>query len=187
MKREEEHQITEKIKEGDLLSFRKLVDTYSPNILSVIRGIIDNEEDAREISQDVFVKAYFSIQKFRGDSSLSTWLFRIAYNLSISHLRKRRFTFVSENDYKIPESCLRSEEDDDIDCKESKIRLIESITETLCPEDKFLLNLFYEQDKSIKEISSIMGLTESNVKVKLHRIKKRIAEIAEKKMEVSYG
>ena len=94
---------------------------------------------------------------------------------------------MSENDYKIPESCLRSEEDDDIDCKESKVSLIESITETLCPEDKFLLNLFYEQDKSIKEISSIMGLTESNVKVKLHRIKKRIAEIAEKKMEVSYG
>ena len=187
MRKEEEYQILEKIKGGDDSLFKEFVDLYSPRLLSVIRGVVGQEEDARELTQDVFVKAYFSIHKFRGDSSFSTWLFRIAYNLSISHLRKKRFTFVSVETYKIPEIYITPENDEDREFNENRYRQLEKIIETLGPEDKFLLNLFYEQEKSIKEITTIMGMSESNVKVRLHRIKKKVSEMAEKKMEVSYG
>lgn len=187
MRKEEEYQILEKIKGGDDSLFRELVDLYSPRVISVIRGVVGSEEDARELAQDVFVKAYFSIKKFRGDSAFSTWLFRIAYNISISHLRKKRFNFVNVETFKIPENYLQHDNEEEREFNETRYRMLEKIVDSLVPEDRFLLNLFYEQDKSIKDITIIMGLSESNVKVRLHRVKKRVSELAEKNMEVSYG
>ena len=83
MCREEELKIIEKIKGGESLLYDRLVHEHSPKIMSVIRGVVGNNEDAEEIAQDVFVKAFFSLDKFRGDSSFATWLFRIAYNMEI--------------------------------------------------------------------------------------------------------
>ncbi|HCV14809.1 MAG TPA: hypothetical protein DF637_00525, partial [Rikenellaceae bacterium] len=73
MCREEELKIIEKIKAGDSLLYDRLVLEHSPKIMSVIRGVVGNIEDSEEIAQDVFVKAFFSLDKFRGDSSFATW------------------------------------------------------------------------------------------------------------------
>ena len=78
MKREEELLIIERIKGGETGLYKQLVDFHSPRILSIIRGVVKSREDAEEVAQDVFVKAYFSLSGFRGDCSFSTWLFRIA-------------------------------------------------------------------------------------------------------------
>ena len=82
MKREEELKIIERIKCGETGLFNQLVLGHSPKILSIVRGVVSNREDAEEVAQDVFVKAYFSLPGIRGECLFSTWLFWIAYNMS---------------------------------------------------------------------------------------------------------
>lgn len=186
MKREEEFILIKRIKAGELNLFNTLVETHSPKILSVVRGVVSNREDAEEVAQDVFVKAYFSIKSFRGECSFSTWLFRIAYNMSISKTRlKKREHIPIENTGNIPDESLASAENF-IDTE----RLYRALNKTLSEldvSDRFLIISFYNHEKSIKEISEITGMSESNVKVKLHRIKKRLNLLMGDNMEVCYG
>ncbi|MDP3398307.1 MAG: sigma-70 family RNA polymerase sigma factor [Bacteroidales bacterium] len=187
MCREEELKIIEKIKAGDSLLYDRLVLEHSPKIISVIRGVVGNNEDSEEIAQDVFVKAFFSLDKFRGDSSFATWLFRIAYNMAISKMRKKRYSFVDIENAKLPVFMNDQNDENEAEERERKFIMLEKILKNLETHERFLIMLFYNQDKSIKEISQITGMGEPNVKVTLHRIKKKLAVIADSKMEVSYG
>jgi RNA polymerase sigma-70 factor (ECF subfamily) len=187
MSREEELKIIERIRDGEETLYESLILAHSPKILSVVRSVVGNNEDAEEIAQDVFVKAYFSLDKFRGDSSFSTWLFRIAYNMAISKVRKKRISYLEIDKAGVITSEVFSQDDTEALEKEKRFQILEKLLNTLDAKERFLIILFYNQEKSIKEISAITGMGESNVKVSLHRIKKRLAESAGSKMEVSYG
>jgi len=191
MEREEELILIEKIKSGDDALYKILVDRYSPKILSIVRGVVMSRGDAEEVAQDVFVKAFFSLKKFRGDSSFSTWLYRIAYNMSISKVRKKS-RYVSMGDMGNfaagQELFDGSDSEEENRNQENRFKMLDTIINELDPADRFLLLSFYIHEKSIREISEITGMGESNVKVKLHRIKKRLtALISDKNMEVIYG
>jgi RNA polymerase sigma-70 factor (ECF subfamily) len=185
MSREEELKIIERIKDGDTSLYNQLVSLHSPKILSIVRGVVRNREDAEEVAQDVFVKAYFSLSRFRGESSFSTWIFRIAYNMSISKTRgKRKESVLCDNLGYIPDNSAVDYEE-----KESKERVYKLLYETieyLEPSDRFIILSFYNHDKSIREIATICSMTESNVKVKLHRIKKRLNSLMEGKIDICY-
>lgn len=186
MTREEEKKIVAAILKGESSLYDVVVSNYSAKIFSVVRGVIGNKEDAEEVAQDVFVKAYFSLNKFRGDCSLSTWLFRIAYNMSVSKIRHKKREFISLeviNDRLKDDAGLPGEENN----RENLFKLLETAMNELESTDRFLLLLFYNQEKSIKEISQITGLSDSNIKIKLHRVKKRLKELTDNKMEVCYG
>ena len=191
MEREEELILIEKIKSGDDALYKILVDRYSPKILSIVRGVVRSQGDAEEVAQDVFVKAFFSLKKFRGDSSFSTWLYRIAYNMSISKVRKKsRYVGMGDmgNFATGQELFDGSESEEENRNQENRFKMLDTIINELDPADRFLLLSFYIHEKSIREISEITGMGESNVKVKLHRIKKRLtALINDKNMEVIYG
>jgi len=191
MEREEELILIEKIKSGDDALYKILVDRYSQKILSIVRGVVRSRGDAEEVAQDVFVKAFFSLKKFRGDSSFSTWLYRIAYNMSISKVRKKS-RYVSMGDMGNfaagQELFDGSDSEEENRNQENRFKMLDTIINELDPADRFLLLSFYIHEKSIREISEITGMGESNVKVKLHRIKKRLtALISDKNMEVIYG
>jgi RNA polymerase sigma factor, sigma-70 family len=191
MEREEELILIEKIKSGDDALYKILIDRYSPKILSIVRGVVRNQGDAEEVAQDVFVKAFFSLKKFRGDSSFSTWLYRIAYNMSVSKVRKKsRYVGMGDmgNFAAGQELFDGSDSEDENRNKENRFKILDIIINELDPADRFLLLSFYIHEKSIRELSEITGMGESNVKVKLHRIKKRLsALIDDKNMEVIYG
>ena len=191
MEREEELLLIDKVKGGDDSLYKILVDKYSPKILSIVMGVVRNRGDAEEVVQDVFVKAFFSLKKFRGESSFSTWLYRIAYNMSISKVRKKsRYVNIADmGNFAAAEdiSGIDSSEEN-IRNREDKFKILDIIINELDPTDRFLLLSFYIHQKSIRELSEITGMSESNVKVKLHRIKKRLtALISDKNMEVIYG
>lgn len=187
MKREEELQIIELIRNGNQELYKTIVEEYSPRVLSVIRGVIPCREDAEEVAQDVFVKAFFSLNKFRGESSLSTWLFRIAYNMSISKTRLKKINFVSYENAQILSDYYSDNSEEEALLRENKIELLNRMLSCLDPSERFLIALFYNHDKSIKEIAEIIDAKESNVKVKLHRIKKRMGKMVDEKMEVNNG
>lgn len=186
MKREEELRIIERIKCGETSLFNQLVLLHSPKILSIVRGVVSNREDAEEVAQDVFVKAYFSLSGFRGECSFSTWLFRIAYNMSISKTRKqKRINIPFENAGQIPDSS--NDERELISERERVTKLLYNAIGELDTGDKFIILSFYNHEKSIREISEISGLSESNIKVKLHRIKKRLSILIGDKIDLCYG
>ena len=94
--------IINRVLDGDMDSFRTLMDSYSQRVFALVVRIVDNEADAEEITQDVFLKVYKNLARFDGRSMFSSWLYRIAYNESISHTRKGR------REVAVEESLLRA-------------------------------------------------------------------------------
>jgi len=185
MKKEEELSLIKRIRDGEESLFNRFVIEYSPRVLSVVRGVLCNREDAEEIAQDVFVKAYFSLKSFRGDCSFSTWLYRIAYNMAISKVRQKRGSFIQIDNLSIPDERISTAEK--VDEQENIERQLYMVLGEISPSDRFMIMSFYIHQRSVAEIAEITGMSESNVKVRLHRTKKRMGTILKGKMEVSYG
>jgi RNA polymerase sigma-70 factor (ECF subfamily) len=154
-----------------------LVAKHKNLVFSIVLTIVNNREDAEEISQDVFLKAYQSLNTFERKSKFSTWLYRIAYNAAISKTRKKKVEMVA-----IEETVITNYSTDEItrniiEFDENDRQLIlEKALKQLPEEDNLLITLFYKNENSVEDISGITGLSESNVKVRLHRIRKRLYE-----------
>ena len=175
MEKEKEEDIIRRVRAGETEPFRLLVDAYRENIFALIIKMLGKREDAEELTQDVFVKAFFSLDKFRGDSSFSTWLYRIAYNITISKLRKKERLTFSDSIEKMGDSPSWEEEEVlDKMIKEEKFEKIEVALQSITSQERFLIVSFYEGGKSLKELTEITGMSLSNVKIKLFRIKKKL-------------
>ena len=165
----------ERIQAGDTASFACLLDKYSRQVFSLIVKVVGNREDAEELAQDVFVKVYRNLPSFKGNSSFSTWIYRIAYNTAISETRKKRHEFLA-----IEESVISNVSEEEVadalgrsDTSEQMNKLDAALA-LLPPDERAIILLFYMKEKSIEEIADITGLSASNVKVKLHRIRKKL-------------
>lgn len=160
---------------GDKSAFSALVDRYGDMVYSLVKRIVGNSEDARDITQDIFVKVYSSLNKYNGTSAFSTWLYRVAYNAAISHIRKRRHHHSSVDDER-----SQPVADDDMEAafrraaSEKRYADLESALSRLAPEERAMITLFYMEEHSVSDISDITGISLANVKVKLHRIRKKI-------------
>jgi RNA polymerase sigma-70 factor (ECF subfamily) len=170
-----ETDLVKRVLDGEPRAFSVLINRYQRPVHSLIRQIIPVSEDAEELTQDVFVKAFTKLNSFRGGSSLSTWLYRIAYNTAISFTRKRKLLYPDFEDKilnNIPDETVDELLDREND--EELMRRMEAAVERLSPEDKALISLYYTQDKSVSEVAAITALTPENVKIKLFRTRKKI-------------
>ncbi len=170
-----ETQIINRILEGNVREYAVLVNRHKDLAFTLAYRLLNNREDAEEAVQDAFVKAYRNLAGFRKDSRFSTWLYRIAYNEAISAIRKRKVIMEDLQD-EIGESLPEQEIENEImglDPSEQQI-ILGKILDTLSPEDQVLVTLFYMNDQPVSEISEVTGLSISNAKVRLHRIRKKI-------------
>lgn len=165
-----------RVLEGDTASFACLIDKYGKPIHGLILRVVGNKEDAEELAQDTFLKAFKSLPSFKGDCGFSTWIYRIAYNSAISHVRKRRQEFLAIEEDAM-ESVAEEEEEEMFgeDGPEERIRKLEEALTRIPPDERALILLFYWKGKSVEELTTITGLTASNIKVKLYRIRKKLA------------
>lgn len=164
-----------KVLDGDTAAFAGILKRYSSRIFAVIVRIVGCREEAEELTQDVFMKVFSSLQRYKGNCEFSTWIYRIAYNTAISHTRKQRreisyieeslYTNVSEEE--VEQLLNRTDNSEQIERLEQAINGLEV-------EEKALLSLFYTDMRSISEIAEISGLTPANVKTKLYRIRKKL-------------
>lgn len=156
---------------GDLNAFSKLIDENKNFVYSLVLKTINNTQDAEEVAQDVFVKAFSSIKQFNQKSKFSTWLYKIAYFTSINHLRKQKQLSSSLNLIEI-----ESEDDSALDNinDSEKSAIINEALGYLRPIDRSLISMYYLEELSIKEIQEITTLSNSNIKVKLSRIRKQL-------------
>lgn len=178
----------ERIQAGDTASFAPLLDKYSHPIHSLIFRVVGSREDAEELAQDTFLKAFRSLSSFKGSSSFSTWLYRIAYNTAISHTRKKQYEFLA-----IEQATLENVSVEDMDSlaitasPEERLNQLESALAQLPPDERALILLFYQKEKTIEEIAAITGLTTSNVKTKLFRIRKKLFLLIKRMEEKENG
>lgn len=165
----------ERVLKGDTQYFSYFVEKYKDIVYSIAFKVLRNREDAEEMAQESFVKAFKSLHTFKGDAKFSTWLYRITYNNCISELRKKKMKFVSTDDVQISDEA----EEMNLDGipAENRSKYVKAALEKL-PEDEYtLILLYYFEDKSVEEISKITRLSESNAKVKLFRARKKLYTI----------
>lgn len=174
----------ERINKGDTECFACLVDKYSRQVFTLIVKIVWSREDAEELTQDAFIKVFRSLPSFKGDSAFSTWLYRIAYNTAISQVRKKKYEFLSIDDddwNRVSEEAVTAALGNTDN--EEQLVLLDKALAQLPPNERGLIHLFYFEEKTVEEIASISGLSESNVKTKLHRIRKKLYVLLSKKEE----
>lgn len=173
MKNDELHIITS-ILAGNTERFLYFLDTYGQQIFTLIVRMVGSPEDAEELTQDTFMKAFRHLSDFNGKSSFSTWLYRIAYNTALSSLRKQPNEVLSVDD-RLWNNLTENEIDRALDEEdEERIEQLQRALEKLTPDERALVTLFYEEDRPIAEICHILNQTEGNIKVKLYRIRKKL-------------
>jgi RNA polymerase sigma factor (sigma-70 family) len=175
MENKDDSYYIEKVINGQTGYFSHIVEKYQNVVFSIALKILNNREDAEEMAQESFLKAYKSLSTFKGNAKFSTWLYRITYNTCISEFRKRKIYFTSADDIQI------KDESEEMNLEgipeENRERFVKAALEKL-PEDEYtLIVLYYYEDQSIDEACKITGLTASNAKVKLHRARKKLYTI----------
>ncbi len=173
-----------RVLEGKVSDYACLIDKYKSMIFTLAFRITGNREDAEEVAQDVFLKAFNGLKEFRGTSRFSTWLYKIAYNQSVSYIRKKRPDIVSYDSLAGGINELQGEMEMNHEQLDNiPVEYIKQSFEKLEETDKAVLTLFYQNDLSVKEISNVTGLSVSNVKVKLFRGRKKLIDILEKTLK----
>lgn len=174
----EESQIIRNVLAGNTNAFALLVQKYQDMAFSIAFRILGNNEDAEESVQDSFVKAYKSLSSFRGSSKFSTWFYQIVYNTSVTKIRNQ-FQSTSYEDYMQSSDADLLDESNGLLSLESSDRqeIIKKVLSNMPKDESLLLTLFYLEEFNVSEIVEITGFSESNVKVKLFRARKRFYEL----------
>lgn len=173
-----DHVYIDKIINGDTNAFSILVDRYKNLVYTLALRMMKNKEETEEVAQDAFIKIYKSLDKFKGESKFSTWVYRVTYNSCLDRLKKikRQQQTVTIDEYTEHQLKTLDNAFDQLAQKERE-QSIKDCLSRLKPEDGFLITLYYYEEQSLEEIAKVVGLKPNNVKVKLFRARKRLATI----------
>jgi RNA polymerase sigma-70 factor (ECF subfamily) len=167
----------EQVLNGRSDAYGFIVDRHKDRVFNLAYRICCNREDAEEIAQDSFLKAFRSLSCFKMKSTFSTWLYRIVYNTAISHIRTKKQGVLSLSDF--PDDKLEfisSGVDDEASESEYRCFLVNHAMKVINEEERGLITLFYYEEMSIEEISLATGLSKSAVKVKLFRSRQKMLD-----------
>ncbi|HMU13952.1 MAG TPA: RNA polymerase sigma factor [Flavobacteriales bacterium] len=173
-----EHEAIARALTGDQHAYERIVRRYQHMVHTVCLRLLRNTQDAEEATQDTFVKAWQHLEGFGGNAKFSTWLYSIAYRTAISHGRKRRDSGPSMDELAHHPPAEHKDETHRTDIKYH----LDLALATLHAEDASILSFFYLEELSVEEIVTVTGLGASNVKVKLHRGRKKLLDALNKQL-----
>lgn len=180
-----ENQYIREVLDGNPNRFTYFVSQYKDMAYSIAFRIVNNKEDAEEIVQDSFIRAFKSLHKFRHSSKFSTWLYRIVVNRALSVRSQVKKSIIEIDINAIPE--IQFEEIGTAYrnlTQEERVKFINLALEQLPEEDSLLLTLFYLNENSIEEISRITNIKVENVKMKLSRARKKMYMVLEENLKL---
>jgi len=164
--------------EGNTSAYEVLVKRHQRFVFTLSMRFAKNREDAEEIAQDCFVKAYRALGTFKQTSKFTTWLYTITYTTAMTFLRKRRLDTQSINDDENVLQIANSGTGFDANAieKKSTYAYLNQAIDLLLPDDAAIITLFYKGEQSLEEIGSALNMEPNTIKVKLHRARGRLKE-----------
>ena len=180
------------IRSGDTKAYAQLVNRYKDLVYTLALRMVKHREEAEEVAQDTLVKVFRSLNRFKGDSKFSTWIYRITYNTSLDRLKKNKkhYNDIEIDDYTFNQLGTIDNALDNL-INEEKSKLIRQCIDKLPEDSSSLLTLFYFEELSLDEISKIINIEVNTVKVKLFRARKKLAVILEQFLQpensLNYG
>jgi RNA polymerase sigma factor (sigma-70 family) len=178
-------EIISRVLQGDHQAYAGLVSRYQNYVFTLVLRMVKTREDAEEVAQDVFIKAYRALADFRGDARFSTWLYTIVNTTCITFLRKKKLeTHSLDNDsvFELADSQDSGFRANLVEQKSRQAMVNEAIS-LLSEDDAQVITLFYKAEQSLEEIAQILGVESNTAKVRLHRARARLKE----KMETRFA
>lgn len=163
---------------GNTNEYAVLVKRHQKFVFTLALRFAKNREDAEEIAQDCFIKAYKALGTFKQTSKFSTWLYSITYTTAMTFLRKKRLDTQSINDDENVLQIANNGTDFDADSYEKKSSYVylNHAIDLLLPDDAAIITLFYKGEQSLEEIGFTLNMAPNTIKVKLHRARHRLKE-----------
>ena len=172
-----DQEIIDSVRKGNESDYSIIINRYKNKAFSMLKRMLKNEFDAEEVLQDCFLKAYNSLNSFKGEAKFSTWFYRIVYNTALTRLssqkRKTEAEMTSVEDHFDLESQYTA---DDIEKKDLQ-EFVRDIITKLPERYSAIITMFYINEMSIEEISEVMQITVANVKVMLHRSRNSMRDL----------
>jgi RNA polymerase sigma-70 factor (ECF subfamily) len=171
--------------DGNQSAYAGLVKRHQRFVFTLAQRFSKNREDAEEIAQDCFVKAYRSLASFQQQSKFSTWLYSIVYTTAMTSLRKKRVetSSIHNEDENLQIDKQTAVVDTNHAENNSRSFYLNQAIEQLLPDDAAVLTLFYKGEQSVEEISQALGIEANAVKVKLFRARQRLKEKLERNLK----
>ena len=178
-------ELISKVLSGDQQAYGSLVSRYQNYVFTLALRFTKNREDAEEVSQDIFIKAYRALADFRGASKFSTWLYTIVNTTCITFLRKKRLEIHSLDNEKVFEvaDSMDSGMRANLVEQKSRVSMVTNAIKMLNTDDAEVITLFYKGEQTLEEIAQILGIEANTAKVRLHRARTRLKE----KMELYFA
>jgi RNA polymerase sigma factor (sigma-70 family) len=170
---------------GNQAAYAELVKRHQRFVFTLALRFTKLREDAEEVAQDCFIKAYRSLASFQGQSKFSTWLYSIVYTTAMTFLRKKRVLTESiddENNFIQVENKASAYDVNNAENKSRSFYLEQAIGQLL-PDDAAIITMFYKGEQSLEEIGQTMGMEANTVKVKLFRARQRLKERLERNLK----
>lgn len=161
----------DKVKNGEPASYAFLVNKYRDMVYSIGLKILRDADDAQDLAQESFIKAYQQIHSFQGNSKFSTWLYTITYRTAVSRLKENKVNTIELNEETHEVADNLPGQFEQLQARQVK-RQVQAAIQKLPEVDALLVTLYYINDLPIKEIEEITGLSKANVKIKLYRARK---------------
>ncbi|MEM8846614.1 MAG: RNA polymerase sigma factor [Bacteroidota bacterium] len=157
--------------------FGKLYDRYAKMVYNKCYGFAKSQDEAEDLTQDVFLQLFIKLKMFKGKSKFSTWLYSFTYNFCVNYVNRNKQRKMSDKSVPVEDSEYKlSAEIPDENLFEMKSKKLKSALDLISAEEKSLLLLKYQDGASIKELTELLELGESAVKMRLKRAKERLME-----------
>ncbi|HWZ36560.1 MAG TPA: sigma-70 family RNA polymerase sigma factor [Mucilaginibacter sp.] len=171
MEQADDRYYIDKVKNGEPASYAFLVNKYKDMVYSIGLKMLRDADDAQDLAQESFIKAYRQIHSFQGNSKFSTWLYTITYRTAVSCLKENKINTIvlDEDTHKVADTLPGQFEQ--LYARQVK-QQVQAAIQKLPETDALLVTLYYINDLPIKEIEEITGLSKANIKIKLHRARK---------------
>lgn len=165
------------VKTNDTLLFEVLYDRFAPFVYNKCYGFASSEDEAKDLTQDVFLRVYVKLSSFKGKSKFSTWLYAFTYNHCVNYVtrdKEKKIEKKSVSDYRIEN--VEDDIDSDVEFEHMRVEQLKAVLELVSPDEKMILLLKYQDSLSIKELSNVLDIGESAVKMRLKRAKEKLVQ-----------
>lgn len=171
------------VKSNDTLLFEVLYDRYAMLVYNKCLSFAKDEDEAKDLVQDIFLKLFVKLVSFKEQSKFSTWLYAFTYNHCVNYVNRNTAKKIENQAVDYYDISNISDENEDEDFSQMKVEQLKEALSLIAPDDKMILLLKYQDALSIKDIENVLGIGESAVKMRIKRAKEKLLTVYANKFE----